>query len=77
MFSCIFAHSMVNQFMPNGLFYLSFLDRSISDRRGVVFVFIIKYFIEIPVFNANSVDPDQKARSTASDLGLHYLQMSF
>ena len=27
----------------------------------------------IPVFNANSVDPDQTPRSAASDLGLHCL----
>ena len=26
--------------------------------------------MEIPVFNANSVDPDQTPRSVASDLGL-------
>ena len=31
------------------------------------------YFIEITVFNANSVDPDQTPRSAASDLGLHCL----
>ena len=28
-------------------------------------------FIEIPVFNANSVDPDQMPHSVTSDLGLH------
>ena len=33
-------------------------------------------FIEIPVFNANSVHPDQTPRSAASDLGLHCLPMS-
>ena len=32
--------------------------------------------IEIPVFNANSVDPDRMSRSAASDLGLHCLPMS-
>ena len=31
--------------------------------------------MEIPVFNANSVDPDQTPRSAASDLGLHCLPM--
>ena len=30
-------------------------------------------FIEIPVFNANSVDPDQMRQNAASDLGLHCL----
>ena len=32
--------------------------------------------MDIPVFNANSVDPDQMPRSAASDLGLHCLPMS-
>ena len=42
---------------------------------GVVF---INYHVlkEIPVINANSVDPDQTPRSAASDLGLHCLPMS-
>ena len=33
-------------------------------------------FIEISVFNANSEEPDQTPRSTASDLGLPCLPMS-
>ena len=33
-------------------------------------------FIEIPIFNVNSVDPDQTLHSAASDLGLHCLPMS-
>ena len=32
---------------------------------------------EIPVLNANSVDPDQTPRFAASDLELHCLQMSY
>ena len=32
---------------------------------------LLPCFIEIYVFNANSVDPDQTLRSAASDLGLH------
>ena len=32
--------------------------------------------IEIPVFNANNVDPDLTPRSVASDLGLHYLPIT-
>ena len=32
--------------------------------------------IEIPVFNANSVDTDQMLQNVVSDLGLHCLQMS-
>ena len=35
------------------------------------------YFIEIPVLNANSVDPDQIPHSAASDLGLHCLPIPF
>ena len=31
--------------------------------------------MEIPVFNANSVDPDQMLHSVASDLGLHFYGM--
>ena len=66
----------VNPFMPSGLFYLSSLDQSISSLRSVWSVFIITMFIEMPVVNANIVDPDQTLRSAASDLGLHYLSMS-
>ena len=29
------------------------------------------------VFNANSVDPDQKLHSVASDLGLHFANIHF
>ena len=36
---------------------------------------IITIFIEIPVFNANTADPDQTSRSAASDHGLHCSQM--
>ena len=32
--------------------------------------------MEIPIFNANSIDPDQTPRSVASDLGRHCLPMS-
>ena len=33
-------------------------------------------YVEIPVLNANSLDPDQTPQIAASDLGLHCLQMS-
>ena len=33
--------------------------------------------MEIPLFNANSGDPDQTPHNAASDLGLHCLPMSF
>ena len=63
--------------MPNGLSYLNYLDRSISNLRGVGSVLLLlPCFIEISVFNANRVDPDQTPRSAASDLGLHCLSMS-
>ena len=32
--------------------------------------------IDIPVFNTNSVDPDQTPHSAASDLGLHSFRIS-
>ena len=63
--------------MPNGLFHLNSSDQSISNIRGIWLVFIIPCFIESPVFNAKSVDPDQMPHSVASDLGLHCLLVSF
>ena len=64
-------------FMPSGIFYLDFLDRSISYIWGVWLVIIISCFVEIPERNANSVDPDQTPRSAASDQRLHCLPLSF
>ena len=37
------------------------------------FFLVFKYFIETPVLNAHSVDPDQTPRSAESDLRLHGL----
>ena len=54
--------SYFNPFMPSGLCYLNSLDRSFTKRRDV-WLFLLLYFIEIPVFNANSVDPDQTPRN--------------
>ena len=62
---------LFNPFMSNGLFYLSCLDTSFSNRNGCLIG-----FTEIPVFNANGVDPDQTPRSSTSDLGLHCLPPS-
>ena len=62
--------------MSSGLFYLNSLYQSISSLRGVWSVLIITMFIEMPVVNANSVDPDQTPRSAASDLGLHCLSVT-
>ena len=58
-------------------FYINSLDMYISHKKGVCLVFIIaKNVIQIFVFNANSVDPDQTPRSAVSDLDLHCLPMS-
>ena len=38
---------------------------------GCLISFYCYYVIEIPVFNANSVDTDQTPRSAASGLDLH------
>ena len=43
---------------------------------GCLVSFIITMFIESPVFNANSPDPDQTPPSAASDLGLDCLPVS-
>ena len=37
---------------------------------------LLPCFREIPVFNVNSVDPDQTPHSVASDLDLHCLQIT-
>ena len=39
--------------------------------QGVWLIFSITMFVEILVFHANSVDPDQTPRNAASDLRLH------
>ena len=61
--------------MPSGLLYLNYLDRSISNSRGVWLVFLLSLFIEIPVLTSNNVDHDQTPQNAASDLGLHCLSM--
>ena len=46
-------------------------------KKGCLVGFIINmFFLEIPVLNANSVDPVQMSCSAASDLGLHCLLTS-
>ena len=53
--------------MPNGFSYRHSADGSICNVKGVWLVFInfllISCFIEIHVFNANSVDLDQTPQS--------------
>ena len=61
--------------MPSGLFYL-LLWTSLFPTGGVSgYVLILPCLVEIRVFNANRVDPDQMPHSAASDLDLHCLQM--
>ena len=64
------SSTFFNPFILRGLFYLNSLDQSISNLKGVWSVLIISMFIEMPVVNANSTDPDQKPHSAASVLGL-------
>ena len=45
----------------------------ISEQKFTSWSSYYSCFIEIPVFNANSVDPDQMLHFVASDLSLHYL----
>ena len=66
-----------------GLPHLCGMDSSIISlwtgplqSKGMSDYFSYYHFLEIPIFNANSVYPDQTPRSAASDLGLHCLQMS-
>ena len=46
------------------------------QKQGVWLVLLLHYFIEVPVFNANSVDPDQMPHSAVSDLDQHCLLLS-
>ena len=48
------------------------LGRSISNLMGICSIILLS-FMEIPVCNANTVDPDQIPHCPASDLGLHWL----
>ena len=49
--------------MPNGFFYFNSLDRFISYIRGIWLFLLLPCFLEIPAFNANSVDLDQTPHS--------------
>ena len=70
------AETLIQHAIPSGLFYPKSLDPSISKRRNICVFLVSPCFIEIPVYNANSVDPDQTPRSAASDLGLYFLPVS-
>ena len=61
------------------LFYHNTLDWCNFNSMGVTtgwFLLLLPCFEEIPVFNANSVDPDQMLHSAASYLGLHSLPIT-
>ena len=40
-----------------------------------IFFLLSTCFKDIPVFNANNIDPDQMLQNAASDLGLHCLSV--
>ena len=65
------SESGFNPFMPYGLFYFHSSDRSIFNIRVVWLnqFLLLQYFIEISVFNGNSVN-------TWSDLRLHCFLMA-
>ena len=44
--------------------------------KGMSVFLLLPCFIEVPVFNASSLNPDQTPRSAASDLSLHCLPLS-
>ena len=50
---------------------------SLSNLRDVWLFSLFSCFVEISELNAKSVYPDLTARSAVSDLGLHYLPMSY
>ena len=62
--------------MPGGLFYFNSLKWSISNRGHVWLNSIITMVCEIPLFKANSADPDQTPHFADSDQGPHCLQIS-
>ena len=49
------------------------LPQLLGQALCLVSYILLLCFTEIPVFNANSVDPDQTSRSAASDWGQHCL----
>ena len=68
---------LVNPFMSSVPFYHNSLNQSISKSWVSGYFLLLQCFIEIPVLNANSVDTDQMPLFAASDLGLHYLPITF
>ena len=75
-FKKTFCIRTVYPLMLNGLFHF-FLWAGPCLMEGVSGLFLLISFItEIPVLNANSVDPDWTPHSVAYDLGQHHLPMS-
>ena len=67
----------INPNMPSGFVHPFQLDESISNSRGVWFIFFFFSFLFlIEIRLANSGDPDQMPLSATSDLGLHCLPMT-
>ena len=62
--------------MPSRLFYHTLWTGPFPAEGVSGLLLLLPYFINISVFNTNSVDPDQTPRSVASDLGLHCLPVS-
>ena len=52
----------INPFMPSGFFYHTSLDESTYSLRVSGQFLLLPCFIEMPVINANSDDPDQMPR---------------
>ena len=63
--------------MPSGLLPQLFGQVHFQYYGCLIVIIIIINIIEIPVFIANSEDPDQTPLSVASDLGIYCLPMSF
>ena len=65
----------LDSFIPSGLPQI-FEPVYFQQKECLDSFYYLPYFIEIPVFNANSVEPDQTPHSVASDLALNCLSMS-
>ena len=74
-------HVHVPQLFGQVFFFFFFFSKRRTTLISVFFFFlffflILPCFIEIPVFDADSEDPDEKLCCAASDLSLHCLPMS-
>ena len=72
--------NIISLLMPNDFFTSLFgqFHFQLKGMSGVLLLLslLLLLLLEIPAFNANSVDPDQTPRSAVSDLGLHCLPVS-